>query len=40
MGDITQIFEQIQPGDERATERLLPVVYDELRRLAKQKLFT
>lgn len=39
MGDITQIFEQIQPGDERATERLLPVVYDELRRLAKQKLF-
>ena len=39
MGDITQLFEQMNPGDEGALDRLLPVVYEELRRLARGKLF-
>ena len=39
MGDITQIFEQMQPGDEGVLDRLLPVIYEELRRLARGKLF-
>jgi RNA polymerase sigma factor (TIGR02999 family) len=34
MDDVTRILEQIEGGDALATERLLPVVYDELRRLA------
>jgi len=39
MGDATQILDEIQRGDPRASERLLPLVYNELRRLAAQKLF-
>lgn len=39
MGDITQIFDQIQPDDEGAMDRLLPIIYDELRKLARGKLF-
>ena len=36
--DVTRILEQIQQGDPRAAEQLLPLVYDELRKLAAQKM--
>ena len=38
MSDVTQILNDIGGGDGRAAEKLLPLVYDELRRLAAQKL--
>jgi RNA polymerase sigma factor (TIGR02999 family) len=38
MADVTQILNAIEQGDARATEELLPLVYDELRLLASQKL--
>ena len=38
MGEVTQILDAIDRGDSRAAERLLPLVYDELRRLASQKM--
>src|SRR5262245_46421568 len=38
MGDVTQILCDIEQGDAHAAEQLLPVVYDELRKLARQKL--
>src|SRR5690348_13078445 len=38
MTDITRILVAIQQGDAHATEQLFPLVYDELRRLAAQKL--
>jgi RNA polymerase sigma factor (TIGR02999 family) len=38
MNDITQILSQIEAGDPTASEQLLPLVYDELRKLAAQKL--
>lgn len=38
MNDITQIFGEIEQGNAQAAERLLPLVYDELRRLAAQKM--
>jgi RNA polymerase sigma factor (TIGR02999 family) len=38
MSDVTRILSAIQDGDPRAGEQLLPLVYDELRRLAAQKL--
>ena len=38
MSDVTQILEAIRTGDSLATERLLPIVYEELRRLAARKL--
>jgi RNA polymerase sigma factor (TIGR02999 family) len=38
MNDVTQILSAVERGDPRAAERLLPVVYDELRRLAAQRL--
>jgi len=38
MNDVTQILEAIERGDGRAAEDLLPLVYDELRRLAAQRL--
>src|SRR5947207_3814666 len=38
MSDVTRILSQIEQGDPRAAERLLPLVYDELRKLAAQKL--
>jgi len=34
----TRILEAVEAGDERAAERLLPLVYDELRHLAAAKL--
>jgi RNA polymerase sigma factor (TIGR02999 family) len=38
MGDVTQILADIERGDPVAAEQLLPLVYDELRRLAAQKM--
>ena len=36
--NVTQILQQIEQGDSSAAEHLLPLVYDELRRLASAKL--
>jgi RNA polymerase sigma factor (TIGR02999 family) len=38
MNDVTYILSAIQKGDPQAAEQLLPLVYDELRALAAQKL--
>jgi RNA polymerase sigma factor (TIGR02999 family) len=38
MHEVTRIINAIQGGDKDATDRLLPLVYEELRRLAHQKL--
>jgi RNA polymerase sigma factor (TIGR02999 family) len=38
MSDVTQILSAIEHGDPRAAERLLPLVYDELRELAARRL--
>ena len=38
MADVTQILAAIEQGDPHAPEQLLPLVYDELRRLAAEKL--
>ena len=38
MCDVTRILSAIEQGDPQAAEQLLPLVYDELRRLAAQKL--
>jgi RNA polymerase sigma factor (TIGR02999 family) len=38
MTDVTRILSAIEQGDARAAEQLLPLVYDELRRLAAQRL--
>jgi RNA polymerase sigma factor (TIGR02999 family) len=38
MNDVTYILSAIEQGDPHAAEQLLPLVYEELRRLAAQKL--
>src|SRR5437667_3102167 len=38
MTDVTQILNAIEGGDPQAAEQLLPLVYDELRRLAAGQL--
>ena len=38
MSDVTQILSRIEQGDPLASEQLLPLVYDELRKLATAKL--
>ena len=38
MSDVTRILNQIEQGDQSGAEQLLPLVYDELRRLATAKL--
>src|SRR3954464_9289027 len=38
MTNVTQILSDIEHGDSAAAERLLPLVYDELRKLAAAKL--
>src|SRR5579864_5100518 len=38
MNDVTRILSAIEHGDPHAAEQLLPLVYDELRKLAAQKL--
>ena len=38
MNDVTRILSAIEHGDPQAAEQLLPLVYDELRKLAAQRL--
>jgi RNA polymerase sigma factor (TIGR02999 family) len=38
MNDVTRILSAIEDGDPHAADRLLPLVYEELRKLAAQKL--
>jgi RNA polymerase sigma factor (TIGR02999 family) len=38
MSDVTLILNQIESGDPSAAAKLLPLVYEELRRLAAQKM--
>jgi RNA polymerase sigma factor (TIGR02999 family) len=38
MGDVTRILAGIEQGDPAASEQLLPLVYEELRKLAAQRL--
>jgi len=38
MSDVTRILSAIEQGDALAADQLLPLVYDELRKLAAQKL--
>ena len=38
MSDLTEILSAIEQGDPHAADRLLPLVYDELRKLAARKL--
>ncbi|PYJ97662.1 MAG: RNA polymerase subunit sigma-24 [Verrucomicrobia bacterium] len=38
MTDLTQILQAVERGEENSSERLLPLVYDELRRLAAIKM--
>lgn len=38
MSEFTRILSQIESGDPSATEQLLPLVYDELRKLAAARL--
>jgi RNA polymerase sigma factor (TIGR02999 family) len=38
MSEVTRILSAIDQGDPSAAEQLLPLVYDELRQLAAQKL--
>ncbi|HZU34359.1 MAG TPA: ECF-type sigma factor, partial [Gemmataceae bacterium] len=38
MNEVTRILSAIEQGDCHAAEQLLPLVYDELRKLAAQKM--
>ncbi len=38
MSDVTQILQRVEYGDAKAAEELLPLVYEELRRLASAKM--
>src|SRR5262245_28074970 len=38
MSDVTHLLNAIEQGDPHAADQLLPLVYDELRRLAAQRL--
>jgi RNA polymerase sigma factor (TIGR02999 family) len=38
MSDVTRILSAIEQGDPHAASQLLPLVYDELRRMAAQKM--
>ena len=38
-GDVTQLLEAVRAGDSRAMDRLVPLVYEELRALAKRELY-
>jgi len=40
VSDVTQILDRVQQGDPKAGEELLPLVYDELRKLALAKMAT
>jgi RNA polymerase sigma factor (TIGR02999 family) len=38
VSDVTQILQRVEQGDNKAAEELLPLVYEELRRLAAHKM--
>jgi hypothetical protein len=38
LSEFTQILERVEHGDPKAAAELLPIVYEELRRLASQKM--
>ncbi|MCI0539780.1 MAG: sigma-70 family RNA polymerase sigma factor [Verrucomicrobiales bacterium] len=38
MSDVTRILDRVQQGDAKASEELLPLIYDELRKLAAHKM--
>ena len=38
MSDVTRLLQAVESGDKRAADELLPIVYEELRKLAKSKL--
>ena len=38
MADVTRILERVHQGEPSAAEELLPLIYDELRRLAAHKM--
>src|SRR5262245_64817291 len=38
MSQVTQILQAIKQGDAKAAEELLPLVYDELRKIAAHKM--
>ncbi len=38
MSDVTQILERVEQGDPKAADELLPLVYEELRRLAAHRM--
>jgi RNA polymerase sigma factor (TIGR02999 family) len=38
LSDVTRIFESIEHGDPKAADKLLPLVYEELRKLAASKM--
>jgi RNA polymerase sigma factor (TIGR02999 family) len=38
MSEVTRILDRVQAGDPKAAQDLLPLVYDELRKLAASKL--
>src|SRR5215510_13742313 len=38
MSQVTRILDRVQQGEPRAAEELLPLVYDELRKLAARKM--
>ncbi len=38
MSEVTSILAQIDFGDPQAAEKLLPLVYDELRKLAARRI--
>ena len=38
MSEVTQILDRVEHGDSRAADELLPLVYDELRKLATQRM--
>ena len=38
MSDVTQLLSAIEAGEPRAADQLLPLVYDELRKLAAAKM--
>jgi RNA polymerase sigma factor (TIGR02999 family) len=40
MSDVTRLFQAIERGDPKASEALFPVVYEELRRLARAQMAT
>ena len=38
MSDVTRILDRVQQGDPKAAEELLPLVYEELRKLAAHRM--